>query len=225
MNALPALPRTRAMQPWIWRAQDMLVGYLPLLLMALLAAATWWLVKNTPGAETPGVKPPPRHVPDYRMKNFEIQRVGPDGKLRLHVEGAELRHYPDTDTLEIDQARMRAFAPDGSLTVAEAHRALSNADGSEMQFLGGVHMRRLPPEGKGAANAVPLLEVEGEFLHALAFSQTLRSHLPVTILHGDSRVQAQSFEYRHIGGQLEFAGRSLGRIESPAGNGGKGGRR
>jgi lipopolysaccharide export system protein LptC len=213
-TALPVpLPRVRPLQPWIWRAQDVLVGYLPILLMALLAAATWWLVKNTPSAETASEKPPARHVPDYRMTNFEIQRIGPNGLLRVHVEGAELRHFPDTDTIEIDQARMRAYAPDGSVTVAEAQRAVSNADGSEMQFMGGVKLRRLPAESKAGPKAVPVFEVEGEFLHAFAFSETMRSHLPVTIRHGSGLLHAKGFEYRHLSGQMDFTGKSEGRFE------------
>lgn len=42
------------------------------------------------------------------MRNFDLQRVGADGKLRVHVQGSEMRHFPDTDTLEIDGIRLRA---------------------------------------------------------------------------------------------------------------------
>lgn len=215
VTTLPApTPRRRPPQPWLWRVQSLLSNYLPLLLMAFLAGGTWWLVKNTPLLGTPGELAPPRHVPDYRMANFEIQRIGADGRLSVQIAGAELRHYPDTDTIEIDQVRVRAIAPDGSLAIAEAKRALSNGDGSDMQLIGSVHLRRLAPgSGEGAPAQ---LEVRGEFLQALANSEVLRSHLPVTIRQGGSTLNAQNFEYRHLTGQVTFSGKAQGQIVSRA---------
>ena len=211
-TTLPApLPsRRQRVQPWLWRLQGVLSNYLPLLLMALLASGTWWLVKNTPLLGDPGEPAPPRHVPDYRMANFEIQRIGADGRLNVQIAGAELRHYPDTDTVEIDQVRVRAVAPDGSLTIAEAKRALSNADGSDLQLLGDVRLRRLPP-GSGE-NAMALMEVRGEFLQALSNSEVLRSHLPVTIRQSSTTLNTSNFEYRHLTGKLSFTGRAQGQI-------------
>jgi lipopolysaccharide export system protein LptC len=213
--ALPApAPRRQKPRPWLWRVQSLLSNYLPLLLMAVIASGTWWLVKNTPLLDAPGELAPPRHLPDYRMANFEIQRIGADGRLHVQIAGAELRHYPDTDTVEIDNARVRAIAPDGTLAIAEARRAISNGDGSDMQLMGDVHLRRLPP-GAGE-NAPAQLEVRGEFLQALSNSEILRSHLPVTIRQGGSTLNAQNFEYRHLTGQVSFTGKAQGQIASKA---------
>ena len=211
--ALPVpTPRSQKPRPWLWRAQGLLSSYLPLLLMALLASGTWWLVKNTPLLGEPTEQAAPRHEPDYRMENFEIQRIGADGRLRVQIAGAELRHYPDTDTVEVDQARVRATAPDGSLAIAEAKRAIGNGDGSDLQLMGDVHLRRLPA-GAGE-NAPAQLDVRGEFLQALSNSEVLRSHLPVTIRQGGSTLQAQNFEYRHLTGQVSFTGKAQGQIAS-----------
>ena len=156
----------RSVRPWLWQAQGLLSSYLPLLLMAFLASGTWWLVKNTPLLDGPTELAAPRHEPDYRMDNFELQRIAADGRLRVLIAGAQLRHYPDPDTVEIDNARVRAIAPDGSLAIAEAKRAISNGDGSDMQLLGDVHLRRL---AAGAGESAPAqLEVRGEFLQALS---------------------------------------------------------
>lgn len=208
---LPApTPRRRPPQPWTWRAQSLLSNYLPLLLMALLASGTWWLVKNTPLLGDASEPAPPRHVPDYRMDKFEIQRIGTDGRLNVQIAGAELRHYPDTDTVEIDQARVRAVAPDGTLAIAEAKRAISNGDGSDLQLLGEVRLRRL---AAGAGESAPaLMEVRGEFLQALSNSEVLRSHLPVTIRQGGTTLNTQNFEYRHLTGLLTFSGKTTGVI-------------
>jgi lipopolysaccharide export system protein LptC len=109
---------------------------------------------------------------------------------------------------------VRAIAPDGSLAIADAKRAVSNGDGSDMQLIGDVHLRRLAP-GAGE-NAPAQLEVRGEFLQALSNSEVLRSHLPVTIRQGGSTLNAQNFEYRHLTGQVHFTGRAQGQIANTA---------
>ena len=58
------------------------------------------LSPSLPGAERPAT--PPRHDPDYSMRHFTLRRFTPEGRLRLDIEGDVMRHYPDTDTVEID---------------------------------------------------------------------------------------------------------------------------
>ena len=45
---------------WGYRLRQGLSSYLPLLLMALLAASTWWLVKNTPQGDGSAADQPSR---------------------------------------------------------------------------------------------------------------------------------------------------------------------
>ena len=106
--------------PWPVRLLDAASAYLPLLLMALLALGTWWLVKNTPLFDIDRAPAPLRHEPDYTMSQFMVQRFAPDGAMRVQIEGDLMRHYPDTDTLEIDNPRIRSLAPDGRVTRGSA---------------------------------------------------------------------------------------------------------
>jgi len=206
--APPPKARPRLQQPWVWRLQVLLSTYLPLLLMALLATGTWWLIKHTPGDEEPQQAAPARHEPDYRMRKFDLQRLGSNGQLRARIEGQELRHYPDTDTLEIDGIELRAHSSDGSLLLATAKRAVSNADASELQLYGDVRVRRFEARPEGSPQTAPKLEISGEFLQAFVNTERLRSHLPVQLNHGGGTVQALSFEYDHLNGRLAFKGRT-----------------
>jgi lipopolysaccharide export system protein LptC len=193
------------------RLRDVVSNYLPLLLMALLALGTWWLVKNTPVFEAAGPPKALRHVPDYTMNDFTVQRFGREGRMRAQVEGDTLRHYPDTDTLEVDNPRIRAFAPDGRLTTATARRAVSNADGSEVQLLGGAHVVRAGGPGELAT------EFRGEFLHAFFDTEELRSHLPVVVTRGGMQMHANSLEYRHRDQRVRLEGR-VRAVFPPAGS-------
>jgi lipopolysaccharide export system protein LptC len=183
------------------RIREAALSYLPVLLMALLALGTWWLVKNTPVPEPERVAAPPRHEPDYTMSTFLVQRFGADGALRVQIEGERLRHYPDTDTLEVDAPRIRAFAPDGRRTDAAARRALANGDASELQLIGDASVVR------GAIAGEEAIEFRSEFLHAFANTERVRSHLPVVVRQGGSEVRADGVLYDHLARTVDFQGR------------------
>lgn len=196
----PAAGRpARAPLPWRYRLLQALSSYLPLLLMALLAAGTWWLVRNTPQA--PGARPdaPPGQTPDYTMTGFAITRFAPDGQVSLRIAGDVLRHYPATDRLEIDGVRIQATAPDGRSTNATARHAVANGDGSEIQLLGGAQVVSQLPGGQ-------TLEVQGEFLHAFLRFERLRSHLPVQVRHGGTLARAGGLDYDNLQRQLILNG-------------------
>jgi lipopolysaccharide export system protein LptC len=102
---MSAAPLTLLMR--VRRVLDRLAVYLPLLLMAMMAMTTYWLVRNTPVMGEVELEAAPRHVPDYFMRDFSVKVFGEDGRLKSEMIGIEGRHYPDTDTLEIDQPRGR----------------------------------------------------------------------------------------------------------------------
>jgi len=194
----PVLPTA----PWHLRLFDLVSAYLPLVMMAVLAAGTWWLVRNAPTFEAPRAAAPPRHEPDYVMTGFVVQRFGADGALRTQIEGDTLRHYPDDDTLEIDAARIRAIGDNGTVTTATARRALANGDGSEVQLLGDARVNR-PASGKEEA-----IEFRSEFLHAFRNVEQVRSHLPVVMRQGTNVVRANGMNYDNLTRQVEFTGRA-----------------
>ncbi len=225
LQASPALPLAEAAErrslrrSWPARIAELLSAYLPLLLMALLASGTWWLVKNTPVPSQANAASTPRHEPDYAMTQFTVQRFLPEGSMRLQVEGNALRHYPDTDTLEIDQARVRSWGPDGRETVATARLAQSNADGSEVQLSGGARVTRqalTSPALPGSAfKPDDAIEFKGEFLHAFFKAQRVQSHLPVTVTRGRTVMRADSFEYDNVAGVLLLKGRVRASFAAP----------
>lgn len=202
-------PEPVAAASWPLRLLDLATAYMPLLMMALLASGTWWLVRNAPVVEAPRAPPAPRHEADYVMTRFTVQRFGADGALRTQIEGERLRHFPDNDTLEIDDARIRAVANDGAVTLAAARRALANGDGSEVQLLGDARVTR-PPTGKEQA-----IEFRGEFLHAFRNIEQLRSHLPVVVTQGASIIRAQGMAYDNLSRVVDLKGRSSATFVSP----------
>jgi lipopolysaccharide export system protein LptC len=203
-------PAVRPKMAWSWRLREAISAWLPILLMGALALGTWWLVKVTPGPVTERRSIPPRHEPDYAMNDFSVQRFARDGKLRLHIEGAQLRHYPDTDTIEIDEVRIRAVGADDRVTVANARLAVANSAATEVQLQGGAQVLRL------ATPREPALEMRGEFLEAFLDTERVRSHLPVVVRSGADELRADSFEYDHASRSAQLKGRISATFAPPA---------
>lgn len=189
--------------------------YLPIILMGLMALGTYWLARNTPSIPPAEVQREASHEPDYFMRGFSVKTFDAAGRLKSEVFGTEARHYPDTDTLEIDQPRVRSFNARGELTVATAQRALSNADGSEVQLVGNAVVTREPTTDANG-NTRPGLVIKGEFLHVFLDTERIRSHKPVELIRGDTRFTANSLEFDNIDQVMELRGRVQGTLPGGA---------
>jgi lipopolysaccharide export system protein LptC len=203
----------RSRMPGAWQlvraGWERLSVYLPIILMGLMALGTYWLARNTPGVAPADAQRAPTHDPDYFMRGFSVKTFDPKGRLKSEVHGTEARHYPDSETLEIDQPRIRSFNARGELTVATARRALSNADGSEVQLFGdAVVTREASRNGQGAPR--PPMEFRGEFIHAFLETERVKSHKPVELKRGTDWFTADSLDYDNLEQVLELRGRVRG---------------
>ena len=194
---------------WTREAWDRLALYIPIILMAVFALGTYWLVRNTPMVAVPVQAAPPTHEPDYFMRRFSVKTFDAAGRLKSEVFGVEARHYPDTDTLEIDQPRIRSVAPDGRETVATADRALSNGDASEVQLFGNARVVR-----EAAGVDAPRMEFTSEFLHAFLNTERVKSHKPVTMVRGSDRFTADAMDYDNVERVMDLRGRVKGTLSS-----------
>jgi lipopolysaccharide export system protein LptC len=176
------------------------VAYLPVVLMGLLALGTWWLVRNTPVPEAPRESGPPRGEPDYTMERFQVQRFGPDGRLRAQIDGDRVRHFPHTDTLLIDAPRVRTIDPQGRVTLAQARVARSNGDASEIRLEGAARVIRQAHAG------APAIEFAGDDIEASRTTQQIVSRKPVTVTRDGTVIRADSVVYDHAASTLTATG-------------------
>ncbi len=195
-------------------AWDRLSLYLPIVLMGLLALATYWLVQRTPSPSQPAVERPARHEPDYFMKNFSVRTFLEDGRLKSEVFGESARHFPDTDLLEIDSVRIRAFDDQGRLTTATATRAVTSGDGSEVQLFGQALVVREAQPVVGA-RPTPRMEFRGEYLHAFLDSEKLSANRPVELRRGKDVFFADNMDFDNVQRVMLMRGRVRG-VLNPA---------
>ena len=196
----PGGPR-RVRMAWTERLRLLLATYLPLLLMVALAMATWWLVKVSPKTPGPQAQAAVNHDPDYTLERFSLQRYDPNGRLAVQIDGEQLRHYPDTDELEIDVVRLVATAPDGRTTVATARRAVAAGDGSVARLEGDAKV-----VSHGPGNDAPV-EIEGQRLVARLRDRQVSTDQPVHVQQGNSAFSAEALDYNDATRQLQLHGK------------------
>ena len=193
---------------WLWERLSL---YLPVLLMGLLALGTYWLVRSTPALLTAVAEPPPRHEPDYFMRKFSIKTFDPAGRLKNEVFGTDARHYPDTDTLEVDLERIRSFDDSGRLSTATASHAVTNGDVSEVKLIGDARVVREPGIGQ-AGQSQPRMEFRSEFLHAFVGIERVLSDKPVELTRGRDRFTADALDYDNRARVIQLQGRVKGTL-------------
>jgi lipopolysaccharide export system protein LptC len=202
----------------MWTAQsvareawDRFLLYLPLICMAVLALGSYWMVRSAPPLTEPAVSQVQRHDPDYFMKGFAVKTFDDSGRMRSEVLGDKVRHYPDTQWLEIDSIRIRSFDSKGTLTTATADHGLTNEDGSEVQLMGHAMVVR---EGVVDVNnkLSPRMQYRSEFLHAFMNVEQIKSHKPVELKRGNDSFTADSMDYDNVAQVLQLDGRVRGTL-------------
>ncbi len=177
---------TTATLPHLRRLWDRLSIYLPVLLMGALALGSYWLLRATPVPPEPTPQRAPSHEPDYYMRGFAVKTFDARGQLQNELRGTEIRHYPDTDTLEVDEARIRSFGASGELTTARARRVTTNAEQTVYELTG---------EAVVVRGSVPPVEFRGEQLRILVQQDRIESSRPVLLIRGNDRITADRLRY------------------------------
>ena len=185
---------------------DQLSIYLPVLLMGLLALASYWLLRSTPAPEVAEAERPVSVEPDYFMRRFSVKAFDGQGTLKTEVKGEEARHYPATDMVEIDNARIRHIGQQGLPTLATAKLVTTNGDNTEFVLRGNaVIVREAGTDVNGQLQ--PRLEFQGEFLHIFLEPDRIVSDRPVTLLRGNDRLVADTLNYTGEDQVANFKGR------------------
>lgn len=186
------------------RGLDRLTLYLPLVVMAVLAMGSWWLVRSMPEVWGAGGDKPVRKDPDYHLENFSTQVFDAQGRRIRQVGGAKARHYPDTDELHIDGVTFLAVDESGVEVAGTARQGIATGDGERVTLIGQVHV--VSP----AHGSTPKMEFRGERLVAWTKAQKMRSDDPVEIWRDQDHFHAQNLDFDMKTGYYQLSGRVRG---------------
>lgn len=169
----------------------------PLIIVALLAAASFWLeyvVRN----ETRSGYGKNRHDPDAIVENFTLERFNAEGSLSSRLEARKLTHYPDTDTAEIMKPQVSFPQKNGVTTTFHSESALADNRQSKITLIGKVKGER-PASPSNLAQTLSADEMT-----VWTEEEIVRTHLPIRVTSGNSQLDAIGAEWNNLTGQLSL---------------------
>ncbi len=160
--------------------------WLPLILVTLLAALTFWLEQATQIGE-PRRDGKGRHDPDFIVDGFTVRRYDLDGHLQHLLTAQKMLHYTDDDSTEVTAPILNYFS-NGRRTDVTAPRAWLGPEGRELRLHDGV---RIVQEATGAE---PETVITTDAMQVYPDEETARTSTPVTITQGSSVINGSGLE-------------------------------
>ncbi|OIR01684.1 lipopolysaccharide exporter periplasmic protein [mine drainage metagenome] len=177
---------------------------LPLLLLTLLAALTFWLQRTTQiGAVHDDGRD--RHDPDFIVNNFTVRRYNLDGGLQQVLTAQKMLHYIDDDSTEVSTPALTYYGANRQTQVT-ARQAWLTKEGKEVRLVGDVRLVR------AATADSPQLVVTTAEMNVYPDAGIARSNVPVTITQGQSVITGNGFEVDNKTRIFQLVGKAHGII-------------
>ncbi|MDQ8021638.1 MAG: LPS export ABC transporter periplasmic protein LptC [Moraxellaceae bacterium] len=168
----------------------------PLILAALLAAATFWLEQFVSGEAQP--RPSlDRHDPDAIVEGFRVQRFNLDGSPQFILTAERGLHYPDDDTADLVAPRLRFTGTDAIMDWSADAAHLSDQS-RIVELTGRVVGTKHNKDGSAPQTLVT------ERLTVLTDDEIARTDAPLTMTQGISRVDGVGGEWDNLNGLLKL---------------------
>ena len=186
------------------RLLDALSLYLPMIVLALLACGSWWLVRSMPALSSPPTNKPVRQDPDYRLSDFSMKSFDTTGQMTREVAGKSAQHFPSTEELHIEQIRIFAQNDRGGRMNAQAKQGIASDDGAKVTLVGQAQAI------KHSQADSPQIELRGERLVALPDEDRIESLDPVNITRDRDVFTANTMNFNSNTGEYVLQGRVRG---------------
>jgi lipopolysaccharide export system protein LptC len=188
------------------RLLDALSLYLPLIVVAMLASVSWWLVRSIPALTSPEANKPVRQEPDYRLSDFSVKSFNATGQMTREITGKKAQHFPATENLQIEEIRIFAQNDNGSRMSAQALQGVASDDGTQVTLVGQAQTIQHAQENR------PQIELRGERLVALPDEDRVLSDDPVHITRGRDVFTANTMNFNSNTGEYVLQGRVRGTL-------------
>lgn len=166
---------------------ERLTAIFPFLLLAALAALTFWLDQV--------VQPPPRgsdgksrHDPDYIVDNLSALSTNEAGNAAYTLFAARMVHYPDDDTTLLTRPRLISYRSVQAPVTITANEALVSSNGENVYFKNDVKVTRA---AYGDHSEMVMLTT---YLHVIPDDNIAKTDRPVTITDASTVVNAIGLE-------------------------------
>lgn len=203
-----------AMQLQGWA--NALLSQVPLVLMAILAFASFIVLKQAPTQSAEASQAPISQNNDYFLHQFLTTEFTSAGALRAVVQGTKASHSPITKALTIDQIAFSATSNQAHF-VGSARQGVMVDSSHEFTLRDHVVIDKTPnliASGAGAATyKAPSTHFEGAHMVLRTNPDSITSSAPVRIQSGSNTTTADSLHYDKAPDVLQLKGRVKLRVE------------
>lgn len=172
--------------------------FYPIAIAALLAAGSVWLEHLTRGPESAAAEA--SEAPDFTADGVRITGFADDGRLRYTLETPRMTHLPRADTTWVGHPRLQLFSQGRRMWI-EADEGEASPRGERVDFSGNVEAER------EAAAADDTLHFSSARLTVWPQEQRAASNVPVRIVQGPNRANANRFAADNIFGVMKLSGK------------------
>ncbi len=160
-----------------------------LTLLSVLAAGSYWLAERARLSDP--VAHEPVHEPDYFAENFNLTRMDDKGNALYTMTSKSMTHYPDDDSTSLVGPEMLSARPDQPSVHIRGDTGHVTSDAEQVELMGNVVLKR------AGTSVDPPLEAYSSYMKVLPEQDIASTNKPVQVIHGGSKVWADSMEFNN----------------------------
>ena len=166
---------------------ERLTGLFPFLLLAAIAALTFWLDRYMQPLPRPA-DGATRHDPDYIVEKLSAVRTNEAGVAVYTLAATRMVHYPDDDTTHLTRPRLVSYRSAQAPLTITSNDALVSSNGENVYFRDDVKVTR------AAYGNNSEMVMRTTFLHVIPDDSIAKTDRPVTITDAATVVEAVGLE-------------------------------
>lgn len=182
---------------------DRFGGWFPLLLLAVLAALTFWLDRAVQPPPTPRAGHPTGE-PDYIVDGLSAARMDKEGKVRHTLLAKKMTHFADEDMTMLVEPKFVTYVEGGAPLTVTSRQAQMSGNGENVYFQDEVRVVRAPHLARSE------LVLETNYLHVIPDQHIAKTDRPVIIRDASAVVAASGLELNSETRVLRLHGRVKG---------------
>lgn len=181
-----------------------------LLLISFLAIISGWVFESI--EKHPILtKEKPRHDPDYFLKNFTATSMNNRGKPDYQVKAKYLKHYPDDDSMELQQPLFSFYNNNIKTWTAQANEAHVTKDSKKINLKGNVILNQIKSSDKNSPVKLTAEQLTIEPEQNIAHTKS-----NITMQHGNNTIQSRGMKANLDKNRIEFLSKTRSQYVLPA---------
>lgn len=186
------------------RSWDRFAATLSLLLLAALAAGSYYLAEMSRRMTIEPGSTALRHEPDYFVEKLVFTRVNAQGEPAFRLSAERMVHYPDDLSTEYSRPEVVSLDTEKPRLRLVGDTGKSSADGVETHLYGDVVMTR------EAGGGDPAMTVRTDHVVIYSDTEIVKTDRPVTIERGGSTLTGVGMEFDNSARSLTVDSRVRG---------------